>query len=328
MATGYVSREPVEQGDEVMEEALGEMLRLLSAGAAGAILLALDEGAMQTKVLTQRIRGYTARTVYRYLPRLARAGAVERDDRPGGPARVVHTLSQSGGNELCDLINRFATASMTHLPGGQVEPEAWASLGLLADLWEAGVVDELSQGPRSLAELARRLEALSYHQLNRRASRFKASGYFGETRRSEDRQGYVLTDKARRTMGLIAGLGRWRRRHRAGDGLSVAEMQTVLRVSLPLVTVPQHAGKAMRVTVRGRAGDPPRTLWALVAEGGGVEVLELPASGCACWAEGSVDNWMAALVDGKPPARCGGETEMVTDCLTSLYEKLWTPSPF
>jgi DNA-binding HxlR family transcriptional regulator len=328
MTTSYASRETIAPGSDEAEEPLGEMLRLLSAGAAGAILLALDEGAMQTKVLTHRVRGYTARTIYRYLPRLARLGAVERDDRPGGAARVVHTLSQGGGTELCDLINRFATASMTHLPGGQVEPEAWASLGLLADLWEAGVVDELSQGPQSLAELARRLEALSYHQLNRRASRFKASGFFGETGRAE-RRGYVLTDKARRTMGLIAGLGRWRRRHRAGEGLSLEEMVTVLRVSLPLATSPRHAGKTMQVTVRGDAGATPRQLWAHVDKSGDVEVREAASDAeFDCWAEGSVDNWMAALIDGKPPAKSGGEVEMVADCLTSLYEKLWTPSPF
>jgi DNA-binding HxlR family transcriptional regulator len=327
MTTGYASREPIARGSEGTDEELGEMLRLLSAGAAGAILLALDEGAMQTKVLTHRIRGYTARTVYRYLPRLARLGAVERDDQPGGPARVVHTLSQSGGNELCDLINRFATASMTHLPGGQVEPEAWSSLGLLADLWEAGVVHELSQGPRSLAELARRLEALSYHQLNRRAARFKASGFFGETVQAE-RRGYVLTDKARRTMGLIAGLGRWRRRHLAGEGLTVEEMTTVLRVSLPLAGVPHHAGRTMQVTVRGGVGERARELWAEIGEDGALHVQDGEAADCDCWAEGSVDNWMAALVDGKPPAKTGGDVEMVADCLTSVYEKLWTPSPF
>jgi DNA-binding HxlR family transcriptional regulator len=327
MTTSYASREPIARGSEEAEEELGEMLRLLSAGAAGAILLALDEGAMQTKVLTQRVRGYTARTIYRYLPRLARLGAVERDDQPGGAARVVHTLSQSGGNELCDLINRFATASMTHLPGGQVEPEAWSSLGLLADLWEAGVVHELSQGPQSLAELARRLEALSYHQLNRRASRFKASGFFGEAGQAE-RRGYVLTDKARRTMGLIAGLGRWRRRHLSGEGLTVEEMTTVLRVSLPLADVPHHAGKTMQVTIKEEVGEPPRQLWAEVGEDGALHIREERASASDSWAEGSVDNWMAALVDGKPPAKSGGDVGMVADCLTSLYEKLWTPSPF
>jgi DNA-binding HxlR family transcriptional regulator len=326
MTTSYASRESIARGREA-EEPLGEMLRLLSAGAAGAILLALDEGAMQSKVLTHRIRGYTARTIYRYLPRLARLGAVERDDSPGGAGRVVHTLSQSGGNELCDLINRFATASMTHLPGGQVEPEAWASLGLLADLWEAGVVDELSQGPQSLAELARRLEALSYHQLNRRASRFKASGFFGETAQT-DRRGYVLTDKARRTMGLIAGLGRWRRRHLAGSGLTLEEMTTVLRVSLPLADVPHHAGKTMQVIVRGEAGGQPRRLSAEVGGDGALQIREEDASDSDCWAEGSVDNWMAALIDGKPPAKSGGDVVMVADCLTSMYRRLWTPSPF
>src|SRR4029077_14834112 len=135
-------------------------------------------------------------------------------------------------------------------------------------------------------------------------------------------------DRAGRTMGRSGGLGRWRRRHLAGDGLSVEETVTILRVSLPLATAPRHAGQTMQVTVRGDTGNPPHKLWAHVDESGDVQVREAAPSQCDCWAEGSVDNWMAALIDGKPPARSGGDVEMVADCLTSLYEKLWTPSPF
>ena len=121
---------------------------MLSGGATEAILLALADGPLQTKVLTHRVRGYTPRTVYRYLPKLARLGLVERTGEPSGSSKVVNTLTAEAGRDMCAVIERFARASMTRLPGEQVELGTWGSLGLLADLWEAGVVEALSHGPR------------------------------------------------------------------------------------------------------------------------------------------------------------------------------------
>jgi len=132
---------------------VSDVLRLLGEGATGAILLALSDGPVQTKVLTHRVRGYTARTIYRYLPRLARLGVVERNEEPDGSAKVLNTLTPAAGSDLCAVVERFARASGTRLPGGQVEPGTWGTLGLLADLWETGMVDELSRGPRSPTDL-------------------------------------------------------------------------------------------------------------------------------------------------------------------------------
>jgi DNA-binding HxlR family transcriptional regulator len=311
MATSQGGSEATVRAAAKPAASVGEILRLLSAGATGAILLALGEGPMQTKVLTHRVRGYTARTVYRYLPKLAQLGVVERDDEPGGRARVVHTLSEGKGDELCDLIHRFAEASMTRLPDGQVGPETWASLGLLADLWDAGVVEELSRGPRSQTELARGLDALSYHQLSRRISQFETSGFFaaaGKGRRQARR--YSLTPKARRTMALIAGIGRWRHRHLAtvGDGgLTAEEMATVLRATFPL------------------------TRWGEVGQEVLVEVAADRSVQCwdaANWAAGEVEDWMAVLLDGDVRVEAGGHPRAVEDCLVALHETLWAPSPF
>lgn len=311
MATSHRGGEATAHALGPPAASIGEILRLLGAGATGAILLALGEGPMQTKVLTHRVRGYTARTVYRYVPKLAQLGVVEREDEPGGRPRVVHTLSEGGGDELCGLVRRFAEASMTQLPDGQVMPDAWASLGLLADLWEAGVVDELSRGPRSPTELARGLDALSYHQLNRRVSQFESSGFFaaaGEGRGQKRR--YSLTPKARRTMALVAGIGRWRSRHlpiEEGDGLTPEEMATVLRAVFPLA--------------RWREGDQEVS----------VEVAADRSVQCwdaANWAAGDVGDWMAVLLDGEIQVEAGGHPRAVEDCLVALHETLWAPSPF
>lgn len=286
---------------------VGEILRLLSAGATGAILLALGEEPMQTKVLTHRVRGYTARTVYRYLPKLAQLGVVERDDEPGGRARVVHTLSEGEGGELCDLITRFARASMTQLPDGQVGPEAWTSLGLLADLWDAGVVEELSRGPKSPTELARGLDALSYHQLSRRVSQFETSGFFAATEGRRQTRRYSLTSKARRMMALIAGIGRWRGRHlpiEGEAGLTPEEMATVLRAAFPLTE--EEDGQEILVEV---------------GTDGSIRCRRAADD----WATGNVEDWLAVLLDGDFRVEAGCCCEVVEHSLGALRKALWIP---
>jgi DNA-binding HxlR family transcriptional regulator len=329
MAAGYASNASTAHAEGGEVASIGEVLRLLSAGATGAILLALCEGPMQTKVLTHRVRGYTARTIYRYLPRLAELGAVERNDDPSGPARVVHTLNDNSGGELCALIDRFATASMAQLPDGEIEPGEWASLGLLADLWEVGVVEALSHGPTSPTELTRCVGAFSYHQLNRRASRFKASGFFCESQQSpRQRRCYALTRKARRTMALVVGLGRWRQRRLAADGgvgLTLDEMATALRTALPLARVPQHAGKEVGFRIAGRAeGEEVRVD---VAADGSLRCKRATPSRLDAWVAGDVEEWMAVLLDRSPSVEAGGDSIVVEDCLASLFEELWAPSP-
>jgi DNA-binding HxlR family transcriptional regulator len=321
--------EAVSQDQGEGDTAIAELLRLLGEGAAGAILLALGDGPMQTKVLTHRVRGYTARTIYRYLPKLARLGVVERNDEPSGPAKVVNTLTPEAGSALCAVVDRFAQASQTRLPGGQVESGTWGSLGLLADLWEAGVMDELSRGPRSPTDLVQIRHGLSYHQVSRRAGQFKATGFLGETERSGSRQRrYVLTEKARRTMGLIAAISHWRHRHgvSGGAGLSVEEMATVLRVSLPLAEIPQHAGKVLQVQVVGDGEEA--AVWAQANDEGRIETYDAQPARSDATAAGDLETWLAAIVGGGQLTTANGDEVMVRDCLADVYARLWTPSPF
>ena len=306
---------------------VSDLLRLLGEGATGAILLALSEGPVQTKVLTHRVRGYTARTIYRYLPRLARLGVVERNDEPDGPAKVLNTLTSAAGSDLCAVVDRFARASGTRLPGGQVEPGTWGTLGLLADLWETGMVDELSRGPRSPTDLVQIRHGLSYHQVNRRAGRFREAGFLRETEHSRNRQrSYALTPKARRTMGLVAAIGHWRQRHGDENGLAAPEMATILRASLPLVEVPAHRGKTLQIQVEDEAEGAD--LWVRVDDRGRIETCEAQPGDLDALAAGDLEAWLAAIVDGEHRVSAGGDEGLVRDCLAGLYERLWTPSPF
>src|SRR4051812_8850650 len=338
MTTGFsdIEARPAEEdGACVAGASTADVLRLLSAGATGAILMALGEGPLRTKNLTERVPGYAPRTIYRYAGKLAELEVVEREEEPGVPSKVVHTLTEGCGRELYTLVNRFADASMTRLPDGRIDAHAWASLGLLADLWEAGMVEELSCDPRSPTELARGPHGLSYHQVNRRAGLFRTAGLLGESEAPGRRRCYVVTEKTRRTMGLIIGVARWRHHHVVAEdeqGMTAAEMATALKAALPLVRLPQHAGKCLKLCVLEgdeAAGGEGEIVWTEVEGDGALHSCAGATESAEAWGRGRVANWIAAILDGSPrKVLVGGEEDLIGECLVGLHEVLWTPTPF
>lgn len=338
MTTGFskIDARPAQDEDACVAGAsIADVLRLLSAGATGAILMALGEGPLRTKNLTERVPGYAPRTIYRYAGKLAELEVIEREEEPGVPSKVVHTLTEPCGSELYELVNRFADASMTRLPDGRIDAHAWASLGLLADLWEAGMVEDLSCDPKSPTELARGPHGLSYHQVNRRAGLFKTAGLVREWQGSGRRRCYALTEKTRKAMGLIVGIARWRHHHVVAEdeeGITAPEMATVLRAALPLVEIPANAGKCLKLCVIGEE-DAPGTdgelVWAEVEEDGKVHSCSDPTDTLDGWGRGKVKAWIPSVLDGEPRGVLVGEDEeLIAACLAGLYDTLWTPSPF
>jgi DNA-binding HxlR family transcriptional regulator len=338
MTTGLegINAKPAEGADECVAGAsTADVLRLLSVGATGAILMALGEGPLRTKTLTEQVPGYAPRTIYRYANKLAELEVVEREEEPGVPSKVTHTLSDPCGTELYELVNRFADASLTRLPDGRIDAHAWASLGLLADLWEAGMVKELACEGRSPTELAQGEHGLSYHQVNRRAGLFKAGGLLTEWQGSGRRRCYGLTEKTRRKMGLVVGVARWRHHHVVDDGeegISAAEMATALRTVLPLVQLPDHKGKCIRLSVRDEEDAPGaegEEVWASVEPDGKIESCAGQPSDPTAWGRGKVKAWVPLVMDGKTDGvLVGGEEKLATDCLEGIYNALWTPAPF
>jgi DNA-binding HxlR family transcriptional regulator len=297
--------------------------------------MALGEGPLRTKSLTRQVPGYAPRTIYRYAGKLAELDVIEREEEPGVPSKVVHMLTDPCGSELYELVSRFADASMTRLPDGRIDAHAWASLGLLADLWELGMVEELSCDPRSPTELARGPHGLSYHQVNRRAGLFSTAGLLCEEPGPGRRRCYALTDKTRKAMGLIAGIGRWRHHHVVAEdeeGMTLAEMVTTLRASLPLTRAPEHAGKRLKLHVLAAdeaAGGEGEVVWVEVKGDGTLHSCAEPASDVDGWGRGKIEAWIPTILDGNSKrVLLGGDEQLVGDCLTRLHEVLWTPSSF
>jgi DNA-binding HxlR family transcriptional regulator len=320
----------VRNGDEGLTTP--EVLRLLGAGASGAILMSLGPGPLRTKELTERVRGYTPRTVYRYAGKLTDLGVIERHEEPGVPSKVVHSLIDPCGRELYELLNAYAEASLTRLPNGEIDAHAWGSLALLADMWESGMFEALNFGPRSTTELARGDHDLSYHQVSRRAGLVAIGGFIRETSLAGRRRAYELTEKSRRAMALIVALGRWRRRHivPAGTtGLTPREAGGVLRAALPLVSLPEHAGKSFGISISaeemGRGG--AEAVWATVEREGSVHSCEGPLPKVDAQAHGEVASLVDMILDGSQKRLRGeGEHQMIDSCLARLHAILWERS--
>lgn len=333
MPTGLpdIEMEPTEEEGACVEGgSTADVLRLLSGGAAGAILMALGEGPLRTKSLTEQVPGYAKRTIYRYTGKLTELDIIAREEQPGVPSKVVHSLTDGCGRELYELVDRYADASLTRLPDGRIDAHAWASLGLLADLWETGMVGELACESRTATELAEGEHGLSYHQVQRRASQFRASGLLEMSAESGSGRRYALTRKGRRKMSLVAGIARWRHRHVVAEdeeGMTAAEMATALRAALPLVRTPDHSGSCLRLSVHDEGGEGEE-VWAEVEPDGTVQsCVEAPADPHA-WADGRVANWIPALLEGRADSLdLGGEEPPLRQCLESLHQTLWTPAP-
>lgn len=296
--------------------------------------MALGSGPLRTKSLTEAVPGYAPRTIYRYAGQLAELEVIEREEGPGVPSKVIHRLSNPCGTDLFKLVNRYADASLSRLPDGRIDAHAWGSLGLLADLWEAGMVEELACEGKSPTEMARGPHGLSYHQVNRRAGLFKTGGLLSEWQGPGRRRCYGLTEMTRRKMGLITGIARWRQHHVVtGDeeGMSAIEMATVLRLVLPLVSLPDSAGKSLQLTVRRNeevAGGEGEEVWAEVELDGAIASCVPALAESDGWGRAKVEGWISVILDGRDDqVLMGGGNALVSELLRPLYETLWSPAP-
>lgn len=275
--------------------------------------------------------GFTPRTIYRYVGRLAQIGAIDREEEPGVPSKVVHSLSDPCGVELCDLVERFGRTSLQVLPDGTIVPHSWGSVTLLADLWESGMFKELSTGPCTATELARVSHDLSFHQVSRRINLFVISGLIQETDGGGRRRRYELTGQARRGMGLIAGLGRWRERYVVAPGeagLTLDETAEVVKAVVPLVALPEHAGECFELRMslpEGVNGAGGETVWVELTPNGEAVARDSNPPESEGWGRGKVGDWIEALVRDDSGVRCGGaDGEAVATCLHKMHEALWT----
>jgi DNA-binding HxlR family transcriptional regulator len=314
------------------EMSVAQMLKLLGNGANGPILMALGPRSLRTKKLTEKVPTYAPRTVYRHARKLSELGLVDREEVAGVPSTVIHSLSPAG-RDLYRLIDSYAEASLPWVAGPGGGDGIWTVCGLLGEMWTCGWIEELGHGGRSATDLAEATSGMTFHQVSRRTHQLMSWSLLHESTVKGHRKRYQLSDQTRHGMALMAGLGRWRQQHVEGEadgGLTVGEMRTVLRASLPLLQIPEHLERSIKLGVVGKTGlngqRGSATLTAHVSAGGAVRPVKAKTSEDA-WAIGTVDTWFAALLDGDlKQMRVGGDEEFVDDCLKQLHGLLWAAS--
>jgi len=257
-------------------------------------------------------------------------GLIDRSEESGVPSKVTLSLSEPAGRELFRLVQDFAATPMSQLPGGGSNAHSWSSLNRLSELWELGFVEELSRESRSLTELAGGPHELTYHQVNRRAGLFLASGLLLISPVRAHGKRYELTDHGRRRMALITGIGRWRR-HVIADGaggLTIAEMATVLRAVLPLPVFPRHLGMSLDLGVSGARDANGHRSKQMLRGTVDLDGIMRSDDGAERFVDGSaratINIWFAALLDGnRGRMRVRGDLDLVDSLLTQLYDLLW-----
>ena len=311
------------------ETSIADVLKLLGNGANGPILMALGPRSLRTKKLTEKVPTYAPRTVYRHARKLAELGLVDREEIAGVPSTVIHSLSPAG-RDLYRLIEAYADASLPWVSGPGSGDGIWTVLGLLGEMWTHDWIEELSQGGRSATDLAEATSNMTFHQVSRRTHQLLSWSLLYESTAKGHRKRYQLSDQTRHAMALMAGLGRWRQQHVEGQeegGLTVGEMTTALRASLPLLQLPEHQERSIKLGIVGKTGlngeRGSATLSVHVSSGGAVRcVKERPSEDA--WAIGTVDTWFAVLLDeDRGRLRVGGDIDFVDDCLKLSHKMLW-----
>jgi DNA-binding HxlR family transcriptional regulator len=291
--------------------------------------MALGPGPLRTQQLTDRLNHLSPRSVYRHLGNMREHGLVGRQEDPGVPTRVVLSLTDPG-RALFRLLHSFVETTMEKLPRQGNGAEPWDALSLLADFWDLGLLEELSEGPRSVVDLARRAHPMTYHQINRRAASFAASG-LATSQLDGNGKRYQLTDAGRRCMGLVGGIGRWRQGYVMEDGLpglTSKEMATVLRTVLPLIQLPQFVDMSIDIEVSHRANENsyrnPEVLRGSVGEDGAVQCEPQPQDSADGSAVATINTWFGVLLDGKRGrVKVRGNLSLVDACLTQIHERVW-----
>jgi len=323
--TGVEAREDT----VTLERSVANVLRMIDTGAGGQILMALGSGALRTGQLADRVEDFSARSVYRRASEMEAFGLIDRNQDPGVPSKVVLRLSEPAGRELFRLLRAFATASIPRSPSEE-RHFLWPPLNLLGELWELGFLEELSYEPRSLAQFARGEHELTFHQVSRRIGLSLSGGLLAASPPAGNGKRYELTNYGRRCMALIAGIGRWRRRVLAdrSPGLTIAEMATLLRATMPLTTLPEHLGESIELAITGsaEAGGQRRmqVLQGTVDSDGTLRYAAAAGESAGGSAGATINIWLAALLDGnRGRMRVRGNLGLVDSFLTQLYDVLW-----
>lgn len=287
-------------------------------------MFALAGGPVRSRRVTERLAPYTPRTVYRQLAKLVSLGVVERSEE-GGPSPVHYRLTRPSGQSLCRLLRRNLDASQNGEPAQAIDEAECTSLYLLAEAWDAGWLGELGSEGRTATEIAESTPGWTFHQVSRRIHLLRMNGLLCESRQQGRGRRYQMTDRARRTVAVLLEIARWQRRYllrSSAAQATVPETGVALKALAPLVRIPAHSGRSIKLGIAGGLGNGKgrgAMVLHVTVDEDGLRWVEDPGLEVDAWAIGTAHTWIAAILDGRRGRmRIGGDPVLVDAFLKQL----------
>lgn len=303
-------------------------LLLLSAPSTIPLLSDLADRPRPLADLRGKLGSPPETTIRGHLRPLTAAGLVEKRRHGGFPGSVDYRLTAAGQ----DLIAVWETlaAWLAAAPGGGAPPGSRAAKGaikILIESWRTGIVRALAAGPRSLTELAGAAPSLSYPALERRVSAMRRLGFVRALPGSRGKIPLEVGDWLRLAVAPLAAAARWERRWLPDPTPIVArDIETGFLLVLAPLRLPQAGSGACRLAVRiaeGQAGEGEAGVTAEMREGIVASCLPEPGGIPSARVDGSLDAWIATILDRDPRGlELGGETRLAKGLVEEMQQRL------
>jgi len=304
----------------------GTVLSLLAGPLCAPILRAHLDGPLRLPDLRERIGGAAQTTLRGQVGNLRSIGALERQVRSGMPYTVENELTDAGRGIL--EVAEAVEAWLSLAPQGPIALGSEPSKGAIRALvggWDSTVLRVLSARPLSLTELDGVIPELSYPSLERRLSAMRAARQIEvQADTAGKAKPYAVTEWTRRAVAPLVAAGRCECRHLSeiSDPLERVDIEAAFLLAVPLVALdPRSSGSCLLAvnTGAGAEGDPAQRVAGVQVEIEGGEVVSCHSrleQDPGTWALGSVDAWVAAILDGNlDGVRTGGRDEGLASSL-------------
>jgi DNA-binding HxlR family transcriptional regulator len=327
---GYHLAEDRANGSENGARSGAQTLVLLATPLNCLVLQDLYERPKRMAELRRGV-GFPPQTTLRaQLKRLMEVGAVEAHRDSEFPGVLDYELTPCGRELL------FVIATLEHwledAPDGPLSlgsSAAKAVIKALAEGWSTRMLRALAVTPRSLTELDRVIESVSYPSLERRLAAMRAVGQLEACDAAAGRgTAYAITDWMRHAIAPLVAAASWEQRRQPDTAppITRADTEAAFLLTLPLLSVPSDLDGDCRMAVEVTECEE-HGLAGVIAHVEGGQVVS-----CATQLEGKPTSsalgpapaWLDAVIDHDLQGlELSGDRDLARELVGGLHQTLF-----
>lgn len=310
--------------------AASQSLSVFSNALNARVLYAFVERPLSLGALEETLGWAPQSSLRASIAKLIELGALARTVADRRSHRAPLELTEAGRELLpvATALERWLADS----PAGPISIEDPAAQGIVRTLtagWDATIVRALAERPQSLIELSTSIPELNYPTLKRRLAKLRSTNLVVPVETASGRA-YGASEWLRRAVVPLTLAGRWERRHEAGQPITRTEVEAAFMLALPLARLPARASGACGLAVltseeRDSAKREVAGVALEVREGEIVSCGPGAAGDQPTWALGTVNDWYAALIEGRADALrvSGDKPRLATGVIKALHTDLF-----